>query len=192
MYRVTRTALLAPLTLAALAGCGAEASTGHPEESTVPAGVRDQYAVLADELAEKGLTVESGEWTVNLITEAAEPWFETHGEHGATFRAPRAGETHHLEIIPVETATGRIVPDVPIVVEIVDSEGDVVERTRLSFYYSTFFHYADNVSVPEPGTYTVRATLGAPSFRRHGEESQTPPLAEGATVEFADVSLTGE
>ncbi|BAS08716.1 conserved hypothetical protein [Arthrobacter sp. Hiyo4] len=73
----------------------------------VPAGVNKQYAVLANELAEKGKTVESREWTVNLITEAAEPWFDKHGTH---FRAPEAGETHHIEIIPTETSTGRIVP----------------------------------------------------------------------------------
>lgn len=63
--------------------------------------------MLANEIAEKGKTVESGQWTVNLITEAAEPWFD---EHGAHFRAPEPGETHHIEIIPTETSTGRIVP----------------------------------------------------------------------------------
>lgn len=196
MRRTTLTALslpfALPFALVALTSCGAgtEAKEAH-QESNVPAGVQEQYQVLADELAEKGKTVESGEWTVNLITEAAEPWFETHGS-ATHFRAPQAGETHHIEIIPTETETGRIVPDVPITLEVVDAEDKVVQKMDLNFYYSTFFHYANNFTVPEPGTYTLRATLGAPAFNRHGEEGETPALAEGVTVEFAEVELSSE
>ena len=192
MRRTAMAALTVPLVLAGLAGCGAAADTGdNAEEPTVPAGVQEQYEVLAEELAEKGKTVESGEWTVNLITEAAEPWFEVHGDE-AHFRAPKAGETHHIEIIPTETATGRIVPDVPITLEVVDADGKVVQRMKLDFYYSTFFHYANNFTVPEAGTYTLRANLGVPAFNRHGEEAETPALTEGATVEFTGVELTTE
>ena len=192
MLRATLATLTVPLALAALTGCGAAQPTAQPtaqaESFAVPAGVQKQYEVLADELAEKGKTVESGEWTVNLITEAAEPWFE----HGSHFRAPKDGETHHIEIIPTETSTGRIVPDVPITVAVIDAQGKVVQEMDLNFYYSTFYHYANNFSVPEVGKYTLRATLGVPSFNRHGDESDTPALAEGTTVEFAEVELTQE
>lgn len=185
-------ALTAPLALAALTGCSAEADTKDETEFAVPAGVQRQYEVLADELAEKGQTVESGEWTINLITEAAEPWFEVHGTHGARFRAPKAEETHHIEIIPTETSTGRTVPDVPITLQVLDADGKVVQEMKLNFYYSTFYHYANNFTVPEAGTYTLRASLGVPTFNRHGEESETPALTEGATVEFTGVELTTE
>lgn len=188
MLRAATALLAAPLLLAALTGCGAQAAAKE-EGFTVPAGVQKQYEVLAEELAEKGKTVESGEWTVNLITEAAEPWFDEHATH---FRAPEASETHHIEIIPTETSTGRIVPEVPISVEVVDAQGKVVQELELNFYYSTFYHYANNFTVPEAGTYTLRATLGVPTFNRHGEESETPALAKGATVEFTDVELTKE
>ncbi|GAB4099249.1 iron transporter [Sinomonas halotolerans] len=189
MLRAALAALTAPLALAALTGCGAQAAAEEKAPApAVPAGVQKQYEVLAEELAEKGKTVESGEWTVNLITEAAEPWFE----HGTHFRAPKAGETHHIEIIPTETSTGRIVPDVPITLEVVNAKGKVVQEQKLNFYYSTFYHYANNFTVPEDGTYTLRATLGSPGFNRHGEETETPALAEGATVEFKDVELTKE
>ncbi|MBD8868867.1 hypothetical protein [Nocardioides donggukensis] len=192
MRRTALAALTVPLALAGLAACGAEADAGeNAEEPTVPAGVQEQYRVLAGELAEKGETVESGEWTVNLITEAAEPWFEVHGDE-AHFRAPKEGETHHIEIIPTETATGRIVPDVPITLEVVDADGQVAQRKKLSFYHSTFFHYANNFTVPEGGTYTLRAHLGVPAFNRHGEEAETPALTEGATVDFTGIELTTE
>ena len=108
MLRAALATLATPLALLALTGCGSQAAantTAKEHASAAPAGVQEQYQVLADELAEKGKTVDSGEWTVNLITEAAEPWFDEHGEH---FRAPKAGETHHIEIIPVEASTGRI------------------------------------------------------------------------------------
>lgn len=178
-----------PLVLAALTGCSSESSASESHEASVPAGVEEQHEVLAEEVAEKGKTVESGDWTVHLITEAAEPWFEVHGRHGEMFREPRTGETDHIEIIPTETGTGRIVPDVPITVEVVDADGSAVQREELEFFHSTFFHYADNFSVPRAGDYTIRATLGVPTFNRHGEEEQAPALAAGTTVEFTDVEL---
>lgn len=194
MRRKTLTALSLPFTLVALTSCGSgtgtEAKEAH-QESAVPAGVQEQYEVLAEELDEKGKTVESGEWSVNLITEAAEPWFETHGAE-THFRAPQAGETHHIEIIPTETATGRIVPDVPITLEVADADGKVIQKLDLNFYYSTFFHYANNFTVPESGTYTLRATLGTPAFNRHGAEGETPALVEGVTVEFTEVELSSQ
>ena len=189
MNRLSPALAAAPLALAALTGCSGDSSASEAHDTEVPAGVEEQYEVLAEELSEKGETVESGDWTVHLITEAAEPWFEVHGRHGEMYRAPRTGETNHIEIIPTETATGRIVPDVPITVEVVDADGTTVQREELEFFHSTFFHYADNFSIPQPGTYTIRATLGVPDFNRHGEQGETPALAEGATVEFTDVEL---
>lgn len=61
MPRSTMTALTIPLALAALTACGAEAAPGDDRGFTVPTGVEEQYEVLAEELAEKGETVESGE-----------------------------------------------------------------------------------------------------------------------------------
>ncbi|UUZ61141.1 iron transporter [Nocardioides sp. B-3] len=147
------------------------------------------YETVEAEIAERGGEQTSGEWRVGYIVEAAEPWFEEHGGH-SSFREPRAGETHHIEIIPFEESTGRIVPDVPVTVEVVAADGTVVAEEELNFYYATFFHYATNFSIPEDGTYTLRATLGSPSFLRHGDEADGPALAEETTVEFADVELS--
>lgn len=154
--------------------------------------MQKQYEVLAAEVAERGGKTTSGPWTVSYIVEAAEPWFERRGDQNDAFRKPSSDETHHIEIIPTESATGRIVPDVPITLEVVAADGEVVQKQTLNFYYSTFFHYANNFSIPEAGTYTLRATLGAPEFRRHGEEADGPALADGAVVEFDDVELSQE
>lgn len=175
------------LALAGLAACGSDSAEEDAFEP--PSGVVEQYEVLAEEIEEKGRTVESGAWTVNLITEAAEPWHEVHGRGHTEFRDVRAGETNHIEIIPVDTASGRIVPDVPITLEVVDADGNVVAEEELNFYGSTFFHYANNFSIAEAGSYTVRATLEAPTFPWHGGEEEPPALSEGAVAEFTDVEL---
>ena len=188
MSRKALATVLLPLALTSTA-CGADADA---DATTAPAGVVKQYRTLAAEVADRGGSTSSGEWTVSYIVEAAEPWFEQHGDHDDAFREPKAGETHHIEIIPTETATGRIVPDVPIVLSVVDADGKVVERQKLAFYYSTFFHYASNFHLPHAGVYTLRAELGVPTFRRHGDQADGPALAAGTTVEFSGVELTSE
>ncbi|HEX2298645.1 MAG TPA: iron transporter [Pseudonocardiaceae bacterium] len=156
--------------------------------ANVPQGVATQYATLEKEIAERGGETTSGPWRIGYIVEAAEPWFEP-GGNGYQFREPAAGETHHIEIIPFEASTGRVVPNVPIRLEIVDAGGQVVDAKDLNFYYSTFFHYANNFSVPQPGQYTLRATLQPPQLMRHGEQADGPALPDGATVEFPNVQL---
>lgn len=189
MSRTVLAAVLVPLTTLVACSSQASSSEGTSGTESVPAGVAEQYSVLSKEVDENGGQTQSGDWTVSYIVEAAEPWYESHGG-SAHFRKPAAGETHHIEIIPTETETGRIVPDVPVTLQVLDSEGKVVDEKQLQFLYSTFFHYANNFEVPEDGKYTLRATLGAPSFARHGEEGEEPPLSEGTEVEFQDVELT--
>ncbi len=188
--RVPPTPLLATTLIlgVALTGCGSSAEV-PPDAGSTHDGVVRQYDALDDEVAERGGSTTSGDWDVSYIVEAAEPWYQAHGSH-QSFRPPTGTETHHIEIIPREAGTGRIVPDVPITLELVDESGSVVDTKRLNFYYSTFFHYANNFSVPTSGSYTLRAELGAPTFLRHGEEGEQPPLSKGVTVTFDDVELT--
>jgi len=186
---LNRVVVTSTLSLLALAGCSSSGADEPPR--AVPDGVEVMYSTVADEIAERGGEATSGEWRIGYIVEAAEPWFERHGEHSA-FRVPQASETHHIEIIPFEKSTGRIVPDVPIHVAVVDPQGIVVDERDLSFYYATFFHYATNFSIPANGNYTLRATLGAPTFLRHGDPNDGPALADGAVVEFTDVELSTE
>jgi hypothetical protein len=153
----------------------------------VPAGVIAQHETIEAEIGAEGGETTAGEWRVAYIVEPAEPWFE-----GGRFREPAPGETHHIEILPIEAETGRVVPEVPITVDVLDSFGEVVDSQSLHFFYAEFFHYANNFSIPRDGTYTLRASIEPPAFRRHGEEAERPPLAEGAEVEFDGVELARE
>jgi len=198
-----RTVLASAVCAAALAAtaCGSDDDRAQvqttPREpaaqamSDIPAGVAAQYRQIAEEVAAEGGEKRVGPWRIAYIVEPAEGWFEhTGGQLG--WRAPAPGETHHIEILPIEAATGRLVPNVPITLEIRDAQGARVARQRLPMYYAEFFHYADNFAIPRSGEYTLRATLGAPDLRRHGEEAEPPALAEGATATFDGVRLESE
>ncbi len=167
---------------------GASASGSTAAEGSAPAGVVAEYETMAAEIAAEGGQRTSGKWRVGYIVEAAESWFETRGGK-QVFRPVAGGETHHIEILPFEAATGRLVPDVPVRLEILDSSGKPVQAKRLRFLHGEFFHYAENFSVPESGDYTLRATIGVPTFSRHGERGDDPGLAEGTTVTFPGVPL---
>jgi Fe2+ transport protein len=197
-----RTVLASAVCLAALVagGCGdddgagtrtSEASRSAAAAPGVPEGVAAQYRQIADEVAAEGGEQRVGPWRIAYIVEPAEGWFEASGGE-LRWRAPAAGETHHIEILPLEASTGRLVPNVPITLEVIDAQGDRVARQRLPMYYAEFFHYADNFAIPGDGAYTLRATLGAPDLRRHGEQAEAPALAEGATATFENVELTAE
>jgi hypothetical protein len=186
---------LAPST----AACGGEEGPGPRGASGpagdgdggVPAGVAAQYATIEEEVKAEGGETNSGPWRVAYIVEPAEGWFERRGD-GFEWRAPAEGETHHIEILPIEAESGRLVPEVPVTLEVLDSRGERVARKRLQPYYAEFFHNAENFEIPEPGEYTLRATIEVPDLRRHGEETEEPPLAEGAAVEFERVRLEPE
>lgn len=173
-----------------LAGCGEPtAPTTAPDPAAVPPGVAQQYAQVNDEIRQEGGETTVGEWRIAYIVEPAEAWHEV-ANGNRSFREPAPGETHHIEIVPFEAAGGRIVPDVPISLEVVDGAGQVIDAKPLTFYHAEFFHYANNFAVPANGRYTLRARVDAPSFPRHGERDEQPALADGAVAEFRDVELT--
>lgn len=58
--------------------------------------------------------------------------------------------------------------------------------------YAEFFHYAANFTIARDGEYTLRARIGPPALRHHGEYADAPALAEGATVTFDRVGLERE
>ncbi|MBL1100915.1 iron transporter [Streptomyces coffeae] len=163
-------------------------------KDAVPAGVAQQYTVLKAEIDARGGETKAGEYRIGYIVEAAEPWFQgEHGAHGKLVnREPTKNETHHIEIIPMEAKTGRIVPDIPIKLEVIDAKGKVVQAQDLNFYHAQFFHYANNFSIPTAGKYTLRATLQPPTFLRHGASGEKPALSEKVTATFSNVELKPE
>jgi Fe2+ transport protein len=199
-----RTIALPALLAAGVVGvgaCGSESQQQSQAKSqpasedtastSVPKGVTSDYETREHEIREAGGQTKSGPWRIGYIVEAPEGWFEQHGDD-FEWRAPTNDETNHVEILPIEDKTGRLMPNVPITLEILDEQGERVDRKELSPYYSEFLHYANNFAVPRAGEYTLRATIEPPEVRRHGEENEPPPMAEGAEVEFENVRLGPE
>ncbi|MCA1707635.1 MAG: iron transporter [Actinobacteria bacterium] len=169
----------------------AKRSPATAQSGKVPEGVATQYATIEEEVHAEGGEKRTGPWRIAYIVEPAEGWFERRGDD-FEWRAPAEGETHHIEILPIEAETGRLVPEVPITVEVLDAQGERVARKSLTPYYAEFFHYAENFSIPEARDYTLRAEIEPPDLRRHGEEQGDPALADGAEVEFENVRLEPE
>ena len=94
---------------------GKQTAAAAPE---VPAGVAKQYATIEEEVAAEGGDTGSGPWRIAYIVEPAEGWFEPGGGE-LRWRAPAKGETHHIEILPIEAETGRLVPEVPVTLEVI-------------------------------------------------------------------------
>jgi len=178
--------------MAAVTACGEDDEGTKPvqagAETRTPEGVAAQYATIEEEVKAEGGEQLAGPWRIAYIVEPAEGWFERRGT-SHSWRAPADGETHHIEILPIEAETGRLVPEVPVTLEVLDGEGKRVARKRLRSYYAEFFHYADNFEIPKAGRYTLKATIEPPPLRRHGEQREGPPLDEGAQVEFRQVRL---
>jgi hypothetical protein len=168
---------------------GSTASQAEHENTDVPAGVLTDARQVREEIEHEGGQTVVGDWRIGYIIEEAEPWHEPTGQ-GFTFRTPAAGETHHIEIIPFEEKTGRVVPDVKVQLQVLDSSGKQVETKPLNFYYAEFFHYANNFAIPATGKYTLKATIEPPAFFRHGDEGETPALSKGATATFDNVEIT--
>jgi hypothetical protein len=151
-------------------GTTTTATAASGSTAAAPEGVVAQYGKIEQEVRAEGGDQVVGPWRIAYIVEPAEGWFEPRAGR-LRWRAPARGETNHIEILPIEAKTGRLVPDVPVTLEALDTQGERVARKRLAFYHAEFFHYAENFALPESGRYTLRATIGAPAFRRHGERS---------------------
>ena len=150
------------------------------------------YGVAQSEIDSEGGEQKVGEYRVGYIVEPAEGWWGGAPENLA-FREPAAGETNHIEILPFEAETGLLVPGAEITLSVLDEAGEVVESKPLEFYRGEFYHYANNFSLPESGTYTLRAEIAPPTFLRHGtEDGEGRVLTEPVVVEFDNVEINTE
>ncbi len=76
---------------------------------------------------------------------------------------------------------------------ILNESGNEVESKPLDFYRGEFYHYANNFSLPESGTYTLRVELSPPEFNRYEtEEVEGKALTEPVTVELENVEINTE
>lgn len=190
-----------------VAGCGREPvssdraagettgeTTGSGSGSASPElrGVMDSYALAHEEIKDEGGEKEAGPYEVGYIVEAAEGWWQGDPQN-LKWREPASNETNHIEILPFDKETGILVPQADIRLTVYDGNGDEVASNPLEFYYSKFYHYANNFSLPESGEYTLEAEISPPTFRRHGsEDGEGKVFPEPVTVKFENVEINTE
>lgn len=203
--------VLALLVLVVAAGCGKEpvtSSRAAPEttggttgetvaETTAPKsapteslqGVMDSYLLAQEEISSEGGETETGEYRVGYIVEPAEGWWEGDPQD-PEWREPAAGETNHIEILPFDRETGLLIPYMDIELTVTDGSGTEIESKPLSFYYADFYHYANNFSIPEKGSYTLTVEFSSPEFRRHGDaDGEGRVFTEPVQIEFDSVEI---
>jgi hypothetical protein len=171
-------------------GSGSGSAKASSEEFQ---GVIDSYGTAQAEIdGEEGGEQEVGDYRVGYIVEPAEGWWE--GDPGnLTFREPAPGETNHIEILPFEARTGLLIPYIEGTLAVLNEAGQEVESKPLEFYRGEFYHYANNFSLPQSGTYTLRAEMEPPTFLRHETEvREGRVLTESFVVEFENVDISTE
>jgi Fe2+ transport protein len=174
------------------ASASESASKGDSTEAGEFQGVVDSYDVAQREIEEEGEEQRAGEYRVAYIIEPAEGRWEGDPQN-LTWREPAPGETNHIEILPFEVSTGLLVPEADITLTVLDGSGSEVDRKPLSFYRGEFYHYANNFSLPESGTYTLRAEIAPPTFLRHEtDEAEGKVFTEPVTAEFENVQIDTE
>ncbi len=197
--------MLLLLVVAFLVGCGrpavssrsAEETTGEATASKVAPseslqGVMDSYVLAHEEISAEGGEKDVGEYEIGYIVEPAEGWWQ--GDPGdLSWRDPAPAETNHIEILPFDAETGLLIPYMEITLTVLDESGERVDSKPLAFYYSDFYHYANNFELPGSGGYTLEADLTPPAFRRHGdEEGEGKVFTSPVRVRFEDVEVDTE
>jgi hypothetical protein len=168
------------------------ASEGDSSEAGTFQRVVDSYEVAQREIEEEGGEQRVGEYRVGYIIEPAEGWWEGDPQN-LTWREPAPGETNHIEILPFEVGSGLLVPEADITLTVLDGSGNEIDTKPLRFYRGEFYHYANNFSLPESGTYTLRAEIAPPTFLRHEtEEAEGKVFTEPVTAEFENVQISTE
>ncbi len=168
------------------------ASKGDSAETGEFQGVVDSYEVAQREIEEEGGEQRVGEYRVSYIIEPAEGWWEGDPQN-LTWREPAPGETNHIEILPFEASSGLLIPEADITLTVLDGSGNEIDTKPLRFYRGEFYHYANNFSLPESGTYTLRAEIAPPTFLRHEtDEAEGKVFTEPVTAEFENVQIGTE
>jgi hypothetical protein len=174
------------------ANASESASEGDSAEDGTFQGVVDSYEVAQREIEEEGGEQRVGEYRVGYIIEPAEGWWEGDPQN-LTWREPAPSETNHIEILPFEAGSGLLVPEADITLTVLDRSGNEVDSKPLSFYRGEFYHYANNFSLPESGTYALRAEIAPPNFLRHEtEEAEGRVFTEPVVAEFENVHIDTE
>jgi len=138
-------------------------------------------------VANDGAMQQAGDYLVGVAAEEAEPlWHLLGGE--LQLKEPAAGMNAHLEVVVMDGADHRFIPQLTVQVVLSHAANEVGTYRLPLLWHPTMFHYGRSVHVPEDGEYRMDVSIEAPTFGRH-DKTNGRRYAEPVTVSFEGIRI---
>lgn len=146
---------------------------------------------MVQEVAQTGDLKAVGDMVVGFAVEEAEGMYELR-DNSLEWVEPDDANLH-VEVVVMDGADNRFVPNLHVEVEMLDEDGTSLGRHQQPLLWHPMIdHYGRNWSVPGDGDYTIRVHVDPAEFPRH-DEVNGKRYAERVEVEFAGVRVeTGQ
>ena len=162
-------------------------ATTAAEPSEVPEGVAAQYAVLEEEIAEEGGSVETEDWRILAIHQGARRGVVPDGPGSTWSGATRPATRPRTSRSSRSSGRRGDVPDARIHARGPRRQRRARRSEAARLLLRRVLSLLRRTSAYRPTASTqLRATVEAPQFRRHGDESEGPVLIDDAQVEFGE------
>lgn len=145
---------------------------------------------MIEEVAQTGATSPAGDLLVGVALEEAEGMYAL---DDGVLRWQEPEGNLHVEVVVMDGADHRFVPNLEVSVTILDEDGsEVGSHPHPLLWHPMLYHYGRNWEVPGDGTYTLRVHVEPAAFMRH-DEVNGKRYAEAVDVEFRDLTVrTGQ
>lgn len=149
----------------------------------------EAQVMMADFIKQRGGQRTVGDYQVVYLLDPPRGHYEQSNGR-LTWVPPAPGENQHIEVVIMDSLTGKMVPVQSVTVDVLDQSGNVVQSKQLAYYWHPMAdHYGANFSIPNSGDYSLRVRAPAPDIRRHnrdiGDRFTTP-----VDITFTSVQIT--
>lgn len=123
---------------------------------------------MIENVAHGGGHREAGHYIVGYAVEEAEGMYDW---RAGSLEWQEPGEANaHVEIVVLDRADRRFVPDVKVLVTLTGPDGqEIGTREQPLLWHPMIYHYGLNWTLPADGAYTLKVRVEPPRFMRHDE-----------------------
>ncbi len=139
------------------------------------------------QVANDGAMQQAGDYLVGVAAEEAEPLWHMLGGKLA-LKEPAANMNAHLEVVVMDAADHRFVPQLMVQVVLARDGTEVGTYHLPLLWHPTMFHYGRSVHIPEDGEYRMSVSIEAPTFGRH-DKTNGKRYSEPVTVTFDGIRI---
>jgi hypothetical protein len=140
----------------------------EPEQLDIARAQGGTYGQALQAMDEESgaVTQRAGDYLVAFVQENAEGMYELQDGRLVWHEAPEEANAH-LEIAVADAADGRFVPGLDITLTLLEGDRELFTTNMPFLWHPYLYHYGTNAKVPGEGPFSVRVTIGAPTFMRH-------------------------